>query len=402
MKRPLSVSKRTRNDRGKRVDWMVSGTGPGSSRIRRFFPTKIEAEAFADDRNREAENIGWQAVHLADEHRTEAAKCLSLLEESGHTLTEAVTFYLEHIKLTEGSQPVKQVVAEIMEAKASRGLSVLHMRTMRYHFKAFVEGFGKRKISGVTRQEIEKWLNSRKLPPASFRSARTYLGMLFNFAVKNGVAKTNPLKDVELPKAKVKPPGILTPAAMRCLIDECRTHHPDLLPAMLIQSFAGLRREECARLDWNEVRLDRGLIEVTAENSKTSQRRLVAIRPNLAVFLAQLRQESGHVFPTSYNKSATDLRRLVIKAGHKYDKNALRHSFASYHLAECQDAAKTAHQLGHKGTGMLFEHYRELVTPDDAVAWWAIMPGDDAGGNIVAMPAPAKAAPIAGGKVRRG
>jgi integrase len=52
--------------------------------------------------------------------------------------------------------------------------------------------------------------------------------------------------------------------------------------------------------------------------------------------------------------------------------NALRHSFASYHLAHYQDAAKTALQLGHTESGTLFRHYRELVTQQEAAAFWNI------------------------------
>lgn len=373
---------------GRTPSWKAEGRAPDGAKVRRFFPTKAEAQAFAEDANREVKASGWKAMGLADDQRTEAAVCFEKLAPTGHTLTEAVDFYLAHLALTEGSRTVNETVMELQQAKARRGLSPQHLKTMRYHFNAFAGAFGERKVATVNRSEIEDWMHGRQLPAASFRSARTYLSMLFTFAVKQGTAKANPVKDVELPKAKMKPPGILTPAAMRCLIAECEAHHPDILPAMLIQAFAGLRREEAARLDWREVRLDRGHIEVTAENAKTAQRRLVTIRPNLAAFLAPLRRESGPVMPACYNLCATDLRRLVVAAGHKYDRNALRHSFASYHLAECQDAAKTAHELGHKGTAMLFEHYRELVTPEDAAAWWAISPDDSAAGNVMKLSKP--------------
>ncbi len=373
-RRTFVVKKRIRTERENAVDWMVSGTAPDGGRIRRFFPTKFAADLFAADANRELQSTGWAAMGLADDQRAEAARCFAKLRESGRTLTDAVDFFLSHLILTDRSATVEATVTELETAKERRGLSVQHRRTMRHHFKVFTEAFAGRKVATITRTELENWLHGRKLPPASFKSARTYIGMLFAHAVKTGSAKVNPVKDIELPKAKVKPPGILTVPAMRCLIAECRTHHPDILPAMLIQAFAGLRREEVARLDWAEVRLDRGHIEVTAENAKTAQRRLVNIRPNLAAFLGALRSDTGPVSPGCYDKCATALRRRVVAAGHKYPKNALRHSFASYHLAEGQDAGKTAMQLGHKGTAMLFEHYRELVTPEDAALWWAITP----------------------------
>jgi integrase len=54
----------------------------------------------------------------------------------------------------------------------------------------------------------------------------------------------------------------------------------------------------------------------------------------------------------------------------------LRHSFASYHLAHFQDAAATALQMGHTTTTMLFEHYREIVTREQAAKFWSIRPHD--------------------------
>jgi integrase len=54
--------------------------------------------------------------------------------------------------------------------------------------------------------------------------------------------------------------------------------------------------------------------------------------------------------------------------------NALRHSFASYHLAHFQDAAKLALELGHTNQHLLFRHYRELVKPASAAKYWSIVP----------------------------
>ena len=56
------------------------------------------------------------------------------------------------------------------------------------------------------------------------------------------------------------------------------------------------------------------------------------------------------------------------------------------HLQKFQDAGKTALQLGHVGrTGMLFDHYRELATPQEAEPYFNIRPSTEA--NIVHMPA---------------
>ena len=64
-----------------------------------------------------------------------------------------------------------------------------------------------------------------------------------------------------------------------------------------------------------------------------------------------------------------------IRSGfEKWPSNALRHSFASYFLAKFQDAAALALQMGHTTTGMIFTHYREVVAPEHADAYWQIVP----------------------------
>ncbi len=53
--------------------------------------------------------------------------------------------------------------------------------------------------------------------------------------------------------------------------------------------------------------------------------------------------------------------------------HALRHSHASYRLAEVNDAQKVALEMGNSPR-KLFENYRQLVTPAAATKWFAILP----------------------------
>jgi integrase len=76
------------------------------------------------------------------------------------------------------------------------------------------------------------------------------------------------------------------------------------------------------------------------------------------------------------------------KAGVKltnWPANALRHSYASYHLAHFKDAAALALEMGHTNSALVFEHYRELVKPKDAQRYWDIKPA--AADNVLAMTA---------------
>ena len=61
----------------------------------------------------------------------------------------------------------------------------------------------------------------------------------------------------------------------------------------------------------------------------------------------------------------------------------MRHSYGSYHLGMHEDAARTSFQMGHTTQGILFEHYRNLVTKEDAEAFWSIVPATT--GNIIPL-----------------
>ena len=73
--------------------------------------------------------------------------------------------------------------------------------------------------------------------------------------------------------------------------------------------------------------------------------------------------------PSSVRPRALTRSGLSVSAPH-----GARHSWCSYHLAQGQNAARTALEAGHDES-VLFSHYRALVTPSAAREYWAIVPG---------------------------
>jgi len=98
--------------------------------------------------------------------------------------------------------------------------------------------------------------------------------------------------------------------------------------------------------------------------------------PDLRNLLEIDRLKSGAWTPTqnSIKRSEDETPKVTGKNLKPWPKNGLRHSFASYHLAHFKDAARLALELGHTDQELLFRHYRELVTPDQAAKYWEIRP----------------------------
>ncbi len=88
---------------------------------------------------------------------------------------------------------------------------------------------------------------------------------------------------------------------------------------------------------------------------------------NLAVILEPL-AGSGRVFPHSPKRAEEWARQSF---GRPLPKNVARHSFVSYHLALFGDIASTELQAGHD-RAVMFQHYRELVTRQDAESYFSI------------------------------
>jgi integrase len=133
-----------------------------------------------------------------------------------------------------------------------------------------------------------------------------------------------------------------------------------------VRYFAGLRGSEAASLDESCIQPGRGFIEVTAAKAKTRRRRLVTIQPALAAWL-----DTGGTLPLG--DVNTKLWNLTSALAFDWPRNVTRHSFVSYHLAAFGSASKTALEAGHTEQ-MLFNHYREIVTPGQAAEFWGIRP----------------------------
>jgi integrase len=190
------------------------------------------------------------------------------------------------------------------------------------------------------------------------------LGSLFSYAEKRGYVDRNPVLAVDKIKLVDAPPEILTPDQLNSLLDNC----PGLLlPCIALGAFAGLRTAEVLRLEWNDIDLKRGFINVSATKSKTAKRRLIPIAPNLAEWLRPYTEKKGKIYPYSHRMYYVQIELLIKSAGlSEWPNNGPRHSFASYHLAFHQNAPQLALEMGHTTPRTIFDNYREVVTPGEA------------------------------------
>jgi integrase len=348
----------------------VVGFREAGHRARKYFETKEAADAFASFKNAERKQHGVDHAEFPAWLRIMASEAHEQLQPFGKTIRDATQHYVAYLEASERSCSAEQLVKELLKAREADGVGERHLRDLDSRLSYFAAKFDGQMVGTITTRDIDVFLRELPVGPMTRNHYRAVLVQAYNFAVRNGYASSNPAIDAAKAKVIGETPGILTVEQASALLVNAA---PEILPYFAIGLFAGLRRAELERLDWSEIDFESDLIEVKAENSKTATRRFVTLQPNLRAWLMPLRQLKGSVTPFDDFKQLFERARAVAGIN-EWPQNALRHSFASYHLAHFKNAASTALELGHHDSRVTFAHYRELVKPKEAARYWKLKP----------------------------
>ena len=342
-------------------------------RKRSFFETKQAAKTFADEQNIKLINEGREGAEFPTALRVITQNAAGQLEPFGKTITDAVEHYIAYLKATEKSCTAAELIDELVAAKKADGVSQRHLDDLDSRLNVFAEKFGGQPVATMTSAEIDDWLRSLPVSAATRNHYRRLLILAFNFAIQRGYATSNPAEKTAQAREPKTKPGILSVDQARALLESASA---EILAYIAIGLFAGLRRAEIERLDWSEIDFDSGHIEVTAEKSKSKiANRYIAMQPNLREWLLPYRKVRGSVTPREAFRFRELFDQARVAAGiTRWPDNALRHSFASYHLAHFKDAKALALEMGHADSAMLFNHYRALVKSEAATRYWSIRP----------------------------
>jgi integrase len=359
------------------VDLRAYGKG------RKFFKHKSEAEAECKRQRTLLERHGREAIGLSTREMSEFISARNSMAAYGKTIADAVAFFADHQeRILRCNTTTAELAKEVVRAKEKDGRSPSYIADLALRLRIFCQDFGKRAIASITVEELDNWLRELPGSPTSRANYRTNVGVFFSYAVNRRMLPFNPILHTAKPKLVNKPPEIFAVDELRALLEAAQRTEPDAVPMLAIGAFAGLRDAEIKRLDWTEVDLKRGHIEVTAAKAKSARRRIVPIQPNLAAWLKPYGALRGHVAPEEHRAKLARVRKAAGLT--KWPNNGLRHSFASYRLAAIHDAPRVATELGHASPQMLYGVYRELVLPEEAERYWKIEPPAEAE-NVVAL-----------------
>jgi integrase len=332
---------------------------------------------------------GRQEMNDLRPHDREAYRTVvDLLMPSGVPLVTAVQEYVRANKLLNGlplltavdefsrkargmklGVKVKDVVLELLVAKKQDGLSHRYQLQLQSNLRRFAADFDV-PISHIRRDQIDDWLRKRGVAIRSRNGLLATIRVLFSFAKKRAYLPVGDVTEAEaLDKIRAADveTQIFTPEQFAKILHAAP---PSLIPILAIGGFAGMRKAEMDRLDWNAVDLERKMIEVRAGQAKTASRRIIPISDNLLAWLKPLVREGKIVKDNDFHRQITALAG-TLKIG--WPNNVLRHSFISYRIADVKSADQVALEAGNSPS-IIFKHYRELTTPEVAEKWFGIMP----------------------------
>lgn len=187
-------------------------------------------------------------------------------------------------------------------------------------------------------------------------AARTVAGLstVLGYAVERGYLTANPALGVHKPREK-RCERFLSPdeiERLRKALDEVKVVHPKAARILLLLMLTGCRFNEIARLTWDEVNVDAGLIRL--RDSKTGAR-IVYLSDAAKAVCREVEVVEGapFVFPSGdgrshYQGTPRVWRTVLSNAGLKGVRiHDLRHTFASTALAHGASLEMIAKLLGH-------------------------------------------------------
>jgi integrase len=368
----------------------------GGKRKQKYFKTKVKAEEWQEEREDEALEHGTAQSMTATE-RSVVIGSRETLDSLGVSLREVLEQGIDYFERVQRSATVGELVNRVILERKQAGRSSRYLDDLDYRLTRFRKDFEDRPVATITRDEVRDWLQALKLKPASHNSYRRVLVLAFNEAIDAGFAVENPARKVKVAKVDEEPPAILTPIEAEAVLTGA---DPDILPAIAIGLFAGVRDAEIKRMDWGAVNLRSGNIAITAKWAKGAQRRVIPVSDNLKAWLKPFARSSGKIWPSSGRNLHEAARKAAgfgtdamltneeREKGVKLDpwpKNALRHSYATYYQAHHKDSGALAEHMGHTNTRVTYNHYRDAVEPEEAAKFWKIFPKKRKGRKVVSM-----------------
>jgi site-specific recombinase XerD len=337
-------------------------------RFRKIYPTEAQAQGEIDRRqlDRERRTVPLTVLQLAD-----AREALNLLPP-GKTLTDAARALVQAQERPVRPVLVRDALIDIQAEKTALDRRERTAEGYRDHVGKFLRDSGEEQTlhcHEVTTDQIKAWLVCCGYRGNSWNGYRRTLAAFFAWAMREGMCATNPVDPIPAASVRREAPVCLPVASVRLFLGAVAQSDPALLPYFAVGFFTGARTAELDR--WTADCWQPDCLHIGPAQAKTGQQRYLSIPANLAAWL-QSYPATSVLRQTNHRKRTAEITKALN--GFAWPRNAMRHSFASYHLAAHRNATLTAHELGHHSPALLYSTYRTLATEADGRAYFDLFP----------------------------
>lgn len=380
-----------RTNKAGSISWQLDyGIVDGRRKRVSFGSNKREAEEAMAEVKRSRRKMGEMAVVLSPVEMGEFVSLKAELRAVGTSMREAVAFFLKHGASLKKPCKVQVAVGAFVQAKEKKGKALRTVQSYRQCLASLVRMHGERLVHELTREDVRAWLDAQGWGARSWNGALGFVRTFLAWCVHadRGHAVRNVALAIER-RTEETAEEIATLELWECeaLLKEARAQALNeggvkwkMLSFVVIGLFGGLRRAEMERLVREDVNLEEGTVIVRAANAKTRQRRVVELSENALAWLTSAEgvglrakgKPGERVCPANLKRMWPVFWRACGLAAWK--NNALRHTFASMHLAMHGDEARLQTMMGHESGPMLHRHYKALVTRKEAEVFWGLKP----------------------------
>lgn len=306
----------------------------------------------------------------------------------GASLRDAVLFFVAN-RQRQAVKPceVSAAVEAFIQGKETENLSPSQLNNLKKHFRPFVKVFGSRQVHEVTSQDFSTWLGSFGWSAKTRKNVRGSLCSLSIYC--RDILKALPPGKTEFQIVKApRQDGqmeveIYRPEAFAQLLNAALENDVEMLPALVLGGFAGIRPSEFHAevtnrepLKWEAINWRDAQLHITGQKVKSHATRDIPLCSAALDWLKPFKPLSGIIW--QHRKAFDDkFQKLKNKADVESIPDGLRHSFASYRIRELKNDFKLlAREMGNSEREIL-KSYKRNVSDQEAKRWFGIMPPEN-------------------------
>ena len=269
-------------------------------------------------------------------------------------------------------------------------LRELTRRDYNQHMIQLVAILGDRYLDDITKEDLEEKFFEAKAETAPIQANRIFstLRRFYNWAIKKGLATTNPCVGMELPGGEESERESDWPREkIRKVWGALDAERPMIARFFKFLFYTGLRRGEAMKLQWSWIDFDREAdhpqpkFTIPPEANKTRTKKALPLSPQAAQLLRELRELTGHtdsVFIGPSGKRITTIQkakeRIARRAGVEFRTHDIRHCVATGMAERGTSSDTVSAVLGHvigKKTTRIYERYHRMPEKRRALETWA-------------------------------